>query len=143
VDVLPTGLHLDKFRGGVGERFRQRHGIADGERVLLYLGRLGDEKNVELVVDAMAELRRRGEPNVKLVIAGGGPDAYLRKLHKRCEGLGLQDVIWTGFVRGQDWLDTYAAADLVLFPSVTETQGLVVVESLAAGKPLLSGEAMR
>lgn len=142
VDVLPTGLHLEKFRGGVGERFRQHHGISDDTRVLLYLGRLGDEKNVELVVDAMAELRRRGEPNVKLVIAGGGPDPYLRKLHKRCEGLGLKDVIWTGFVRGQDWLDTYAAADLVLFPSVTETQGLVVVESLAVGKPLVSVEAM-
>lgn len=142
IDVLPTGLHIEKFRGGVGERFRQRYGLAEDERVLLYLGRLGDEKNVELVVDTMVELRRRGEPNIKLVIAGGGPDVYLRKLHKRCEAAGLNDVLWTGFVRGQDWLDTYAAADLVLFPSVTETQGLVVVESLAAGKPLISVEAM-
>lgn len=142
VDVLPTGLHLEKFKGGVGERFRQRYGLKDDERVLLYLGRLGDEKNVELVVDTMVELRRRGEPNLKLVIAGGGPDPYLRKLHKRCEDNGLKDVIWTGFVRGQDWLDTYAGADLVLFPSVTETQGLVVVESLAVGKPLVSVEAM-
>ncbi|MFZ9888805.1 MAG: glycosyltransferase [Myxococcota bacterium] len=142
LDVLPTGLHLDRFKGGVGERFRQRYGIAEDERDLLYLGRLGDEKNVELVVDTMAELRRRGEPRVKLVIAGGGPDAYLRKLHARCDALGLADVIWTGFVRGQDWLDTYAGADIVLFPSTTETQGLVVVESLAAGKPLVSIEAM-
>lgn len=142
MDVLPTGLHLEKFKGGVGERFRQRWDIADDEKVLLYLGRLGDEKNVELIVDTMAELRRRGEPKLKLVIAGGGPDAYLKKLHKRAEAAGLHDVVWTGFVRGQDWLDTYAGADLVLFPSTTETQGLVVVESLAVGKPLVSVEAM-
>jgi len=54
----------------------------------------------------------------------------------------LNIVVWTGVVRGQEWLDAYAAADVLLFPSVTETQGLVVTEALAAGVPLLSVEAM-
>lgn len=142
VDVVPTGIDISQFSRGDNARFRAKHGIADDESIILYLGRIGTEKNVELVIKTFAELRRRGEKNVRFVMAGGGPETYVEKLKKQAAEMGVGDVVWTGFVRGQDWLDTYAAADVVLFPSVTETQGLVVVEALAAGVPLVSVEAM-
>lgn len=142
IDVVPTGIDIAQFARGDNERFRARYGIKADESVVLYLGRIGTEKNVELVLKTFAELRRRGEPNVRFVVAGGGPESYMEKLKKQAVEQGLPDIVWTGFVRGQDWLDTYAAADVVLFPSVTETQGLVVVEALAAGVPLVSVEAM-
>lgn len=143
IDVLPTGLDFSRFAGMDGSRFRAQRDIPTDARVLLYLGRLGDEKNVELVLHTFAELKRRGEPNLRFVIAGGGPDVYLRKIHQLAAALGLEnDILWTGFIRGQEWADCYDAADLVLFPSVTETQGLVVVEALAAGVPLVSVDAL-
>lgn len=142
VNVLPTGIELQKFENMCGPRFRARHKIADDEKVLLYLGRMGDEKNVELVLHAMAELRRRGEENLRFVVAGGGPESYMKRLHKLADQLKLDDIIWTGFISGQEWLDCYGAADLTFFPSITETQGLVVTESLAAGVPLVSVKAM-
>jgi glycosyltransferase involved in cell wall biosynthesis len=142
IDVVPTGIDVAKMQRGDNARFRARYGIKDDENVLLYLGRIGTEKNVELVIKTFAELRRRGESKVRFVVAGGGPPAYVDKLKKQAADMGVSDIVWTGFVRGQDWLDTYAAADIVLFPSVTETQGLVVVEALAAGVPLVSVEAM-
>lgn len=142
IDVVPTGIDISRMQNGDNARFRAKYGIRDDENVLLYLGRIGTEKNVELVIKTFAELRRRGEQNVRFVVAGGGPDAYMEKLKKQAADMGVGDIVWTGFVRGQDWLDTYAAADIVLFPSVTETQGLVVVEALAAGVPLVSVEAM-
>ncbi|MCC7111656.1 MAG: glycosyltransferase [Deltaproteobacteria bacterium] len=142
IDVVPTGIDISQFARGDNERFRQRYGIRPDESVVLYLGRIGTEKNVELIINTFAELKRRGEEKVRYVIAGGGPQSFMDKLKKQAKDLGLEDIVWTGFVRGQDWLDTYAAADVVLFPSVTETQGLVVVEALAAGVPLVSVEAM-
>lgn len=142
IDVVPTGIDISQFSKGDNERFRAKYGIKPEESVVLYLGRIGTEKNVELVIKTFAELKRRGEKNVRFVMAGGGPEGYLEKLKKQAADLGVPDIIWTGFVRGQDWLDTYAAGDVLLFPSVTETQGLVVVEALAAGIPLVSVEAM-
>ena len=142
INVVPTGIDLTQFDRMNGEAFRAKHGIAADESVVLYLGRLGPEKNAELVVNTMAALRRRGEKKLRFVIAGGGPTEYLDKLHRLAAEHGLNDVIWTGFIKGQEWLDCYGAADLMLFPSVTETQGLVVIEALAAGIPLVSVEAM-
>jgi 1,2-diacylglycerol 3-alpha-glucosyltransferase len=142
VDVVPTGIDITQFSRGDNASFRAKYGIKADESVVLYLGRIGTEKNVELVIKTFAELKRRGEKNVRFVVAGGGPESYVDKLKKQAVDMGVDDIVWTGFVRGQDWLDTYAAADVVLFPSVTETQGLVVVEALAAGVPLVSVEAM-
>jgi 1,2-diacylglycerol 3-alpha-glucosyltransferase len=142
IDVLPTGIRLQSVHGGDAQRFRRRFSIADDERVLLYLGRMGVEKNVELVVEAAAQLRRMGDPKTRLVLAGDGPRGYMERLRALAAERGLVDVVWTGFVQGEAWRDCYAAADVVLFPSVTETQGLVVVEALAAGVPVVAVEAM-
>lgn len=142
IAVIPTGLDIDKFKAMDGDRFRAKYKIGAEERVVLYLGRLGDEKNTDLVVSSMAELKRRGETQLRFVIAGDGPASYVKGLKQRAEAMGMSDIVWTGIVRGQDWLDCYGAADLFLFPSVTETQGLVVLEALAAGVPVVTVEAM-
>ncbi len=146
IDVLPTGIQLDRMQGGSAERFRARWSVKPDEKILLYLGRMGVEKNVELVVESMARLKRRidveGGPKVRLVLAGDGPRPYMEKLRKLAADRSLRDIVWTGFVKGDDWLDCFAAADTVLFPSLTETQGLVVVEALAAGVPVVAVEAM-
>lgn len=134
IDVVPTGIDVTGMMKGDNARFRAKYGIHDDESVLLYLGRIGTEKNVELVIQTFAELKRRGEQRVRFVVVGG-PEGHVEKLKAHAAAMGVPDIIWTGFVRGQDWLDAYAAADVVLYPSMTEAQGLVVLEALAAGVP--------
>lgn len=144
IAVVPTGIEVQRFEHMNGPAFRQKHSIQTDEKVILYLGRMGEEKNVGLVLETMARLKKEASaPPMRFVVAGGGPDGYMKKLRKHAQRLGIDDdIIWTGFVRGQDWLDCYGASDVFLFPSVTETQGLVVVESLAAGVPMVSVKAM-
>lgn len=133
--VLPTGIPIDRFRHGDGRRFRTRHGIPAGRPVALYVGRIAHEKNIGFLLQAMTHAlpRRRG---LLLIVAGEGP--ALPSLKRQVEDLGLQDhVRFVGYLdRQEDLPDCYAAANLFVFASRTETQGLVLLEAMAAGLPV-------
>jgi len=133
--VLPTGIPIDRFRHGDGRRFRTRHGIPAGRPVALYVGRIAHEKNIGFLLQAMTHAlpRRRG---LLLIVAGEGP--ALPSLKRQVEDLGLQDhVRFVGYLDRQEELpDCYAAANLFVFASRTETQGLVLLEAMAAGLPV-------
>ena len=136
-EVLPTGIDLGRFRGGDGAAFRRRHGIAAGRKVLAHISRVAHEKNIDFVLAAAAVVRR-DVPQVLLVIAGEGPAlVHLRRLASR---LGLDGhVLFVGYLdRGRELLDCYRAADAFVFASRTETQGLVLLEALALGVPVVS-----
>lgn len=108
-------------------------GIAPDARVLLYVGRLAEEKNLETLLDAAARILPH-DPTVLLLLVGDGPH---REACERLVGeLGIADrVRFEGAVPRSEVGRYYAAADLFTFGSVTETQGLVVGEALAAGLP--------
>jgi glycosyltransferase involved in cell wall biosynthesis len=95
------------------------------------------EKNIGFLVDTFVEVRRQ-MPSAMLVIAGEGP--ALGALHKQVEQLGLQsDVKFVGYLdRNEGLLDCYAAADVFVFASRTETQGLVLLEAMAQGAAVVS-----
>ena len=135
--VLPTGIPIDRFRHGDGRRFRTRHGIPAGRPVALYVGRIAHEKNIGFLLQAMTHAlpRRRG---LLLIVAGEGP--ALPSLKRQVEDLGLQDhVRFVGYLDRQEELpDCYAAANLFVFASRTETQGLVLLEAMAAGVPVIA-----
>jgi 1,2-diacylglycerol 3-alpha-glucosyltransferase len=137
--VIPTGVDLQAFRRGNARRFRERFGIAAGKKVALFVSRLAKEKNVSFVVDAFERIARERN-DVRLVLAGSGEEeAFLRK---RVAGHGLEDkVIFTGMLRGEDLTSAYKAADVFVFASTTETQGMVVLEAMAAGLPVVAVDA--
>jgi glycosyltransferase involved in cell wall biosynthesis len=137
MQVIPTGLPVDRFLGGDGTRFRAQHGIPAGRPLLLYVGRVAHEKNIDFLVHACAELRN-ARPDAMLVIAGEGPARpHLAELVRT---LGLErDVAFVGYLeRAQALRDCYAAADVFVFASRTETQGLVLLEAMAQGRPVVS-----
>ncbi len=137
IEVIPTGLDLGDFAGGDGAKFRAQHGIAPRRPVMLLVGRVAHEKNIDFLVRVLAEVRKSVH-DVLFVIAGEGP--ALPALRRTVSGAGLEGhVLFVGYLDRRTALrDCYRAADVFVFASRTETQGLVLLESLALGVPVVS-----
>lgn len=137
VHVIPTGLPADRFRLGDGQRFRSAVGVPPSRKLITYVGRVAHEKNIGFLVQAFADVHRR-VPSAMLVIAGEGPAQTA--LRRQVEQMNLQDdVLFVGYLdRNEGLLDCYAAADVFVFASRTETQGLVLLEAMAQGTPVVS-----
>lgn len=112
---------------------RRQLGFSPDQRVLLYVGRLAREKNLPVLFEMAAAVIQK-VPSVRLCLVGDGPfRAHAADLVRR---LGIGDnVRFVGFVPREEVDHYYAAADLFVFPSITETQGLVVQEAMAFGLP--------
>jgi 1,2-diacylglycerol 3-alpha-glucosyltransferase len=137
IQVVPTGLPAASYVPGNGARFRATYGIAADRPLLLYVGRVAHEKNIEFLLHAFVALRRV-RSGAMLAIAGEGPAReHLQSLVTR---LGIAaDVQFIGYLDRERGLpDCYAAADVFVFASRTETQGLVLLEALAQGRPVVS-----
>ncbi len=137
IEVIPTGLPPECYRRGDGARFRARFGLASTQRLLLYVGRVAFEKNIEFLLQAFVAVRR-ARADAALVIAGEGPAR--ERLRALAAELGIgADVHFIGYLeRERELPDCYAAADVFVFASRTETQGLVLLEALAQGRPVVS-----
>ena len=139
--VLPTGIPIERFRGCDGAAFRAQHGIAPERPVALFVGRVAHEKNIGFLLDALPQALRR-RPDVLLLIAGEGPARAELEARVKREGLG-DAVRFIGYLDRADALPAcYAAADVFVFASRTETQGLVLLEAMAAGLPVVALAAM-
>jgi glycosyltransferase involved in cell wall biosynthesis len=139
--VIPTGIPLADFSGGDGESFRARHGIGAERLVLLFVGRVAYEKNIDFLLRAL-KLAMPRAPQLTLVIAGEGP--ALGDLHDIARRLGVTDhVRFVGYLdRNTELLDCYCAANAFAFASRTETQGLVLLEAMALGVPVIGLSVM-
>ncbi|HZV54384.1 MAG TPA: glycosyltransferase, partial [Rhodocyclaceae bacterium] len=133
--VLPTGIPVSHFSHGDGSRFRARHAIPADRPMALFVGRVAHEKNIGFLLDAMTHAVRHC-PELLLAIAGEGP--ALTFLQRQVEALRLDNhVRFVGYLdRRQELPDCYAAATVFAFASRTETQGLVLLEAMAAGLPV-------
>jgi len=139
--VLPTGIDLAEFAGGSGAAFRERHGIPAGRPTLVTVSRLAIEKNIDFLLDVVRRLVPEF-PSLLFIVAGEGPDAA--RLKKLTATLGIQDNVrfFGNLDRRTALLDCYRAGDLFVFASPTETQGLVLVEAMALGVPIVSTAVM-
>ncbi len=139
IEVLATGIDTDRYAVRDESRIdalRQRLGIAAEDRVLLFMGRLGREKNVEALIRALWHCRCA---NAKLLIAGDGP--HRPELEDLVTELGLRKrVAFAGYLKGPDAVAAYHAAHVFAFSSTTETQGLVIGEAMAAGLPVVAAQ---
>jgi 1,2-diacylglycerol 3-alpha-glucosyltransferase len=137
IHVLPTGLPPDRFRRGDGGAFRAQAGIDQGTPLLTYIGRVAHEKNIGFLLHVLREVLH-SVPDAILVIAGEGPARIALRSQVDALGLGRR-VHFAGYLeRRQALLDCYAAADVFVFASRTETQGLVLLEAMAQGIPVVS-----
>jgi 1,2-diacylglycerol 3-alpha-glucosyltransferase len=137
VELLPTGVDGARFAATdrtAATAFRERFGIAGDDRLLTFVGRIGLEKNVDLLVEAIAQVKT---PGARLLIVGNGP--YRAELDRHIASLGVADrVTFTGYLQRDEVAAAYAASDLLFFASLSETQGLVVAEAMASGLPVVA-----
>jgi glycosyltransferase involved in cell wall biosynthesis len=133
--VIPTGIDISPFLDADGQGLRARHGWQDDE-VIVSVGRLASEKNWGTLIQAVARVMEH-RPRLRLLLIGDGPER--QALEQQAGELGIGDkVIFMGQLEF-DRIPAYLkAGDLFCFSSVTETQGLVTIEALAAGLPVVA-----
>jgi glycogen synthase len=139
VDVVPNGVAVRDFALPADEvaAFR-RTLVGPRTKMVLFAGRLEYEKGVQTVLEALQQVRAQVGP-VKFFIAGIG--TYSDELRRRVRELGLRrHVHFTGFLEDHELRLHYAAADVAVAPSIYEPFGLVAVEAMACGTPVVAGD---
>ena len=141
ISVIPTGIDLKRFQEVLSKEERNRRrealGISQDSKVLVSIGRLAKEKNLEELLRFFAQMvREEGREKLTFLIAGDGPDR--ERLEGIAKTLQLQEkVIFTGMVTPEEVAQYYQLGDVFVCASNSETQGITYIEALASGRPAL------
>ncbi len=136
IEVLPTGVDLGPFAQGDGPGFRRAHRIPQRAFVAGYVGRLAPEKNLAFLAEAVSAQVARAPCGHFLVVGSGSSAKEIRDVFARSGQRGHLHLV--GSLDGQDLVDAYHAMDVFVFASHSETQGMVLTEAMAAGKPVVA-----
>ncbi len=144
IEMIPSGTDVDRFGNISRASARQQLGLASDAKVVLYVGRFDPRKGIETLVRAFAQSKFRGQPELKLIIAGGSRPGQSDGMEReRIEGivreLGLTDcTIFPGRLEEDELPIFYAAADVCVMPSHYEAFGLVAIEAMANRTPVVA-----
>jgi 1,2-diacylglycerol 3-alpha-glucosyltransferase len=139
VTVVPNGIDLERLTTPQADPFPDL-GVPEGAARLLTVSRIGKEKSIDLLLERFKFIFVK-HPNSRLVIVGDGPER--KNLEKMCTELGIQSaVIFTGYVNASQIGRYYQHADVFVFASTSETQGLVALEAAACGCPVVARAEM-
>lgn len=143
VVAVSTGIDLAPFKSNDEEelnKLRKAYNIHEKEEILLFVSRLGEEKNPFFLLEAYHRLIDKYGINPPLFIVGDGPER--EKMERYCQKKALtEQVIFTGKKRYAEVVQLYKMSTLFVFPSKTETQGLVTLEAMAGGLPVVAVNA--
>lgn len=130
LDILPKGVDVEnRHPSFYSESMRER--LTEGEvdkKLLIFVGRLAPEKNIGSLKNLLSTRK-----DIRLAIIGGGPAK--EDLEKTFEGT---PTVFTGFMHGEELSQAYASGDAFIFPSISETLGLVITEAMASGTPVIA-----
>lgn len=121
-------FHPDKYSGEMRDRLTQGH---PDQKLLLYVGRLAAEKEIEQIRHVLDQ-----RPDFSLAVVGDGP--HREEIEDHFKG---SNTVFTGFLHGDELSAAYASSDIFVFPSTTETLGLVLLEAMAAGLPVVAAKS--
>jgi 1,2-diacylglycerol 3-alpha-glucosyltransferase len=136
IDVIPTGVDVRTFAEGDGAAFRKSHEIPEKAFVAGYVGRLAPEKNLPFLAQAICSAAAALRCVHFLVVGSGPSENEIRRTFESCGLDGRLHLV--GSREGQDLVDAYHAMDVFVFASYTETQGMVLTEAMAAGRPVVA-----
>ncbi len=149
LDIIPPGVDLSHFYPISADEAKLFVGLKPDDRMVLFVGRIEPLKGVDTLIQAMSCIKSKGlHRPVHLAIVGGEPDASpqdmsaeMTRLQRLCDDLGVdQTVVFLG-KRGQDTLPYYySAAEVVVMPSHYESFGMVALEAMACGAPVIASD---
>jgi glycosyltransferase involved in cell wall biosynthesis len=129
-----NGIDCNTFSPDVRSATVREYYAPQGEVLLLYVGRIAPEKDLNILMHA-AGLLNKAQVDYKLIIVGDGPS------RKSLQEQGINNIIFTGYKSGRELQEFYASADIFVFPSPTETFGNVILEAMASGLPVVAAYA--
>lgn len=139
IRVVPNSIDTSVLNPRIsGSRTRRMLGLGKSDKTILYLGRLSREKKVEVLLKAAALLMKK-DSRIKLVIGGTGPAEHHYMSMARKLGI-MGNTSFIGFVKQDDLPGIYASSDVLCLPSTFETQGIVLIEAMAVGKPVVGAD---
>jgi 1,2-diacylglycerol 3-alpha-glucosyltransferase len=139
IEIIPTGVETHQFEQGDGPAFRRAHRIPRKAFVAGYVGRLAPEKNLSFLAEAVSTYMEQA-PGGHFLVVGSGP--WIREIRDLFAAAGQRKRLHlVGALEGQALVDAYHAMDIFVFASCSETQGMVLTEAMAAGKPVVALDA--
>ncbi len=134
IEVIPNGVNIEKFKPGESNFLQRELNLPEGAKIILYIGRLAKEKDVSFLIKTFTKSKLT---NTYFAIVGDGPER--KNLEKLVTKLGMQDKIkFFGFIEHADLGKVYNSADVFVFASTTETQGMIILEAMSSGLPVLT-----
>ncbi|MFA5103925.1 MAG: glycosyltransferase [Candidatus Margulisiibacteriota bacterium] len=135
-EIIPSGVDVELAEKADGKGLREKFGIPAQAKVFLYVGRLSKEKNLPFLLSAFKKISKKC-PAAFLALAAGGPEEQNLK-DFACETGIAERTVFAGQIKYPDILNYYKFADIFLYASKTETQGLVIAEAKACGLPVIA-----
>lgn len=137
--VISNGVDLSRFRPMGSSRFMEKYSLPKSNKRLLYVGRLHNEKSVRTLIEAMPHILSRHK-NTDLCIVGTG---HLREaLEAKAKELGVEsNVKFLGRIPDEELAMAYNSCDIFVLPSIAELEGMVVLEAMACGKPIIISDS--
>ncbi|MEA1940225.1 MAG: glycosyltransferase [Candidatus Caldatribacteriota bacterium] len=143
IEVIPNAIKIDSFREknkSKCQEIKKKYHLEEDEKIILFVGRTSTEKSIDKIITALSMVMKRGIKKVKLLIVGDGPN--LDELKHLVQSLKIEDdVIFTGAVDYKEVQYYYKIAYLFTIASTTESFGIVNIEALASGVPVLAVSA--
>jgi len=136
VAVLPSGVDLDFFEQGSRDAFRKKYNIPEDNNIIGHVGRLAREKNLPYLAAAVSRFLMKNEKFLFVVAGSGDAEVQIKKIFA-AKKLSAR-LLLPGILRDTMLADCYKAMDLFVFASKSETQGLVLMEAMAAGVPVIA-----
>ncbi|MFW5999238.1 MAG: glycosyltransferase family 4 protein [Halanaerobiaceae bacterium] len=137
IRVIENGVNPANYRSDYTEDFRSRY-ASPAEKIVFYVGRIVREKGIQILLQAVPEILSE-EPATKFIISGRGP--FLEDLKHQARYLGIEDRIYfTGFASNEVRNKLYRAADVVVIPSIYEPFGIVALEGMTTGTPVVASD---
>lgn len=142
IETIPTGISIKDYEAWTAEQINELRSqyVRSGELLLISVARMAKEKNLDFLIDGLVIAKKRTDRPFKCILVGDGPEK--RRLEDRVAALGLSDnILFTGNLAPNNVIAHYLAADLFVFTSTSETQGMVLVEAMAGGCPVVAVRA--
>ncbi|MDA3790415.1 MAG: glycosyltransferase [Desulfobacula sp.] len=142
IETIPTGISIEDYKrwsDSQVQEFRSQY-VVLGERLLISVSRMAKEKNLDFLINGLEKVKERSRIPFKCLLVGDGPEK--ERLEQKVAALGMEDmIIFTGNMAPHEVIRCYLAADIFVFASTSETQGMVLLEAMAGGCPVVAVRA--